>query len=108
MEVTEQISQNDIQPESPQQEEAPAPRPRRLTLAVIAFVVTVAAWIFLPVYYPAALGGGIAALVLSVLALRQPRGASRNLALVSLVASAVVLLVLAVFWSAIYYVSTQI
>lgn len=75
-------------------------RPKRAGMAVAAFVVTVAAWVLLPLYYPGALGGGILALILSILALRQPRGAWRNLALVTTVASSVLLLILAIFWTA--------
>lgn len=77
-------------------------RPHRPGMTVAAFVVTAAAWVMLPVYYPGALGGGILALILSILALRQPRGAWRNLALVTTVASSVLLLVLALFWTALF------
>lgn len=82
-------------PQEPEKE----PRHSRGVLSVIAFVVTVLAWVALPLYYVVALGGSVVAVILSILALRQPRGAWRNLALVSIVASAVLLLVLAIFLS---------
>lgn len=83
-----------------------APRPRRATLAIIAFVVTVIGWILLPLSYQATIGAGLLGLILSILALRQPRGGWRNLTLVSLVASSVLLLVMVVFAIALYYIST--
>lgn len=85
---------------------ATAPRPRRATLAILAFVVTVIGWILLPLTYKITIGAGILGVILSILALRQPRGGWRNLALVSLVASSVLLLVMVVFSIALYYLAT--
>lgn len=66
--------------------------------STVAFVLTLLGWVALPLNEVATLVFGVAGLVMSVVALRQPRGAWRNLALVSIVASAVLLLVLALFW----------
>lgn len=85
---------------------ATAPRPRRVTLAILAFVVTVIGWILLPLTYQITIGAGVLGIILSILALRQPRGGWRNLALVSLVASSVLLLVMAVFAVVLYYLAT--
>lgn len=72
--------------------------------AVISFVITALAWIALPLSEIATLVLGIAGLITSIFALRQPRGAWRNLTLVALVAAAVLLLVLIIFWGGILYV----
>ena len=72
--------------------------------AVISFVITALAWIALPLSEIATLVLGIAGLITSIFALRQPRGAWRNLTLVALVAAAVLLLVLIIFWVGILYV----
>lgn len=72
-------------------------------MATMSFVVAVIAWITLSLYYQISLAAGIIGLITSILALRQPRGAWRNLALISLVACIVILLVMAVFWSVLLY-----
>lgn len=72
--------------------------------AVISFVITALAWIALPLSEIATLVLGIAGLITSIFALRQPRGAWRNLTLVALVAATVLLLVLIIFWGGILYV----
>lgn len=72
--------------------------------AVISFVITALAWIALPLNEIATLVLGVVGLITSIFALRQPRGAWRNLTLVALVAAAVLLLVLIIFWGGILYV----
>lgn len=72
--------------------------------AVISFVITALAWIALPLSEIATLVLGVVGLITSIFALRQPRGAWRNLTLVALVAAAVLLLVLIIFWGGILYV----
>ena len=67
-------------------------------------MITALAWIALPLSEIATLVLGIAGLITSIFALRQPRGAWRNLTLVALVAAAVLLLVLIIFWGGILYV----
>lgn len=93
---------------SAESEEVENARPARGGWSVAAFVVTVLAWVALPLNYGVALGGGAVALVLSIIALRQRRGAWRNLALVSIVASVVLLLVLAIFLAGIFLVLRNI
>ena len=87
--------------------EAAAVRPSRPGWACAAMVLAVVAWISLPFFYVVALAAGVAAVVAAIVALRQPRGAWRNLALTALVAAAVLLLVLAVFWSVLLYTLAQ-
>lgn len=89
-------------PEQQQKPEKPEKtRPARPWPSVTAFLLTLVGWICLPYNEFAALAGAAAGLILSLVALRQRRGAWRNLALVSLVAAAVLLLVLVLFWGGI-------
>ncbi len=89
-------------PEQQQKPEKPEKtRPARPWPSVTAFLLTVVGWICLPYNEFAALAGAAVGLILSLVALRQRRGAWRNLALVSLVAAAVLLLVLVLFWGGI-------
>jgi uncharacterized membrane protein len=73
----------------------------KLTLA--AFVITVLAWVSLPLQYVVSICLCIIGLALAIIGVRQPRGGSRNLALVTLVAAGVLLLVYVIFWSALLY-----
>ncbi|MGN1251388.1 MAG: hypothetical protein ACI4US_00740 [Muribaculaceae bacterium] len=86
-----------------QPEAVPAARPAKKWAAVISFVITVLAWVALPFNEVATLVLGVAGLITSIIALRQPRGAWRNLTLVAIVAAAVLLLVLAIFWGGILF-----
>lgn len=86
-----------------QPEAAPAARPAKKWAAVISFVITVLAWVALPFNEVATLVLGVAGLIASIIALRQPRGAWRNLTLVAIVAAAVLLLVLTIFWGGILF-----
>lgn len=89
-------------PEQQQKPEKPEKtRPARPWPSVTAFLLTLVGWICLPYNEFAALAGATAGLILSLVALRQRRGAWRNLALISLVAAAVLLLVLVLFWGGI-------
>lgn len=86
----------------PEQQQKPEKtRPARPWPSMTAFLLTLVGWICLPYNEFAALAGATAGLILSLVALRQRRGAWRNLALVSLVAAAVLLLVLVLFWGGI-------
>lgn len=78
-------------------------KPSRPGIAVLAAFVTVFAWIFEPLNFWACAVGAVAALVLSILAMRQRGGGWRNLALVALVASSVLVLVLAISVAAYQY-----
>lgn len=99
-----QTTENQPAPENPETIDNSTPsapeKPVRKGLATAAFVVAVIAWLLLPVLEWVSLGCGVAGLILSVLALRQRRGAWRNMALVALVSTAVLLLVLTIFWTA--------
>lgn len=86
-------------------EDAPQIRPPRRVLTIAAFLIAVAAWIALPISYIASLAGAVVAVVTSAFALAQPRGAWRNLALTALVAAAVLCLVFAIFFSALYIIA---
>jgi uncharacterized membrane protein len=88
---------------APQQQKPAQAQHHKLTIA--AFVITVLAWVSLPVQYVVSICLCIIGLALAVLGVRQPRGGSRNLALITLVASGVLLLVYAVFWGALLYVT---
>lgn len=78
-------------------------RPRRGTLSLVSFLIVLGAWASLPLFYIVSATLGIISLVLGILAVRQRRGAWRNLAIVTVVASAVLVLVLVIFWAAIIY-----
>lgn len=93
----------EVKPAQAAADEAPAARPAKKWAAVISFVITVLAWVALPFNEVATLVLGVAGLITSIIALRQPRGAWRNLTLVAIVAAAVLLLVLAIFWGGILF-----
>lgn len=78
-------------------------RPVRKTLAAVAALLALAAWVALPLNYWIAAAGGGASLVAAAVAMRQKPGFWRNLAMTTVVAAAVLLLVLAVFWAALIY-----
>lgn len=78
--------------------------PRHRTKSIIAAVLALLAWVALPFSEVATLAFGIVALLSSIVALRQGRNIWRLLALVSLLAAAVLLLVLIIFWGGILYV----
>lgn len=99
---TDNIAQVQAAEQPAQAKKAPAQH-HKLTLA--AFVITVLAWVAIPVHYVVSIGLCVLGLVLAVIGLRQPRGGSRNLALVTVVAGAVLLAVYAIFWSALIYLT---
>lgn len=77
-------------------------RPQRRTVAIAAFLVTLVAWLTLPLSYWLSMALALAGLVLAIIGLRQARRCWHNLSLTVLVAAAVLLLVFIVFWAAIY------
>jgi hypothetical protein len=74
-------------------------------LIVAAFVITVLAWVTLPLQYVLSLCLCVVGLAFAVVGIRHSHGGMRNLALFTLVASGVLLLVYAVFWGALLYVT---
>ncbi len=90
-------------------EAAPASTPQasrrsvRSMLAAISMVVTIMAWILLMWNGYAALGLGLAAIVLGVVGTRSRSAGWRNLAITSLIASAVLVIVMVAFLIVIYW-----
>ncbi|MGM9861581.1 MAG: hypothetical protein ACI30W_03210 [Muribaculaceae bacterium] len=82
--------------------EAPR-RSMRSVLAAISMAVTVMAWILLMWNGYAALGLGLAAIVLAVAGIRSRSAGWRNLAITSLIASAVLVIVMVAFLIVIYW-----
>lgn len=78
-------------------------RPTRPVASILAFLITAVGWVFLPYYYWVSAVSAVAGIIVSVVALRQPRGGWRNLALVAIVASSVLALVLIIFWGILIY-----
>ena len=78
-------------------------RSARSMLAAISMVVTVIAWILLMWNGYAALGLGLAAIVLAVVGSRSRSAGWRNLAITSLIASAVLVIVMVAFLIVIYW-----
>lgn len=74
-------------------------------LVVAAFVITVLAWVCLPLQYALSLCLCVVGLAFAIVGMNRQRGGSRTLALVTLVASGVLLLVYAVFWGALFYIT---
>jgi hypothetical protein len=77
------------------------------TLTIAAFILTVLAWVTIPFQNIVSMCFAVIALALAIIGIRQPRGGSRNLAVVSLVAAAVLLLVYAIFWIALLYITVS-
>ncbi|MGM9851345.1 MAG: hypothetical protein ACI306_04295 [Muribaculaceae bacterium] len=90
-------------------EAAPASTPQasrrsvRSMLAAISMVVTIMAWILLMWNGYAALGLGLAAIALGVVGTRSRSAGWRNLAITSLIASAVLVIVMVAFLIVIYW-----
>ncbi len=84
-----------------------AAKQQRHKLTVAAFVVTVLAWVTLPLHYLVSLCLCVVGLALAIFGVRQPRGGSRNLALVTTVAAGVLLLVYAIFWAAMLFIAIK-
>lgn len=72
-------------------------------MAWTAFMLTIAAWVMLHFNGTVCFWLAVCGLVTSMVALRQRNRACHNLALVALVASAVLLLVLAIVYIALHY-----
>jgi hypothetical protein len=89
------------QPIQPAQTPAPIVHHK---VTVVAFVLTILAWVTLPLHYVISAGLCIIGLALSIFAVRKNSGNSRNLALVSLVAAAVLLAVYAIIWGSLFYI----
>lgn len=75
----------------------------RSMLAAISMVVTIMAWILLMWNGYAAMGLGLAAIVLGVVGTRSRSAGWRNLAITSLIASAVLVIVMVAFLIVIYW-----
>lgn len=92
-------------------DEATQPQPRHrslcVTAAVVGTILTVVAWVCLMFWPVVSVWCGVAALVLSAAGIKAGRGCVRDIAITSVVASAVLVLVHIIFtWGLDYAVST--
>lgn len=81
------------------------PKSRRLfkACAWLGMVLTVAAWCALIFSGGLAVGLGVAGVIVSAFGIRSPRGLVRDMAITSVVASAVLLVVLGIFYGLLAY-----
>jgi CHASE2 domain-containing sensor protein len=98
----------DIKPiDSAEQQPAKAQAKQHHKLTIAAFVATVLAWVTLPLHYLVSICICVIGLAMAIIGIRQPRGGSRNLALVTTVAAGVLLLVYAIFWAAMLFIALK-